>query len=78
MNSPIVSTFVDNIKVIGIKKPGYIKKVKLELVVTFEMANIKPISFYLRLKFKRNRVKKILKLSQLAYIDQILAKYHLD
>ena len=62
----------------SIKSSGHIKKVKLELAIAFEMADIRPISFYLRLKVERNRVKKILKLSQPAYIDKILAKYYLD
>lgn len=37
-----------------------------------------PISFYLGLKVERDRAKRTLKLSQPAYIDKILAKYHLD
>lgn len=78
INRPIVSTFVDNIKVIGIKGSGYIKRVKPELIIAFEIVDMDLISFYLRLKVKRNRVKKMLKLSQPAYIDKILTKYHLD
>ena len=37
-----------------------------------------PISLYLGLKIKKNHIKKILKLSQPAYIDKILAKYYLN
>lgn len=70
--------FVDNIKVIGIKGSGHIKRVKPELIIAFEIVDMDLISFYLRLKVKRNRVKKMLKLSQPAYIDKILTKYHLD
>lgn len=36
------------------------------------------ISFYLGLKFEKDCIKKILKLSQPVYIDKILARYHLD
>lgn len=42
------------------------------------MVDMGPISFYLGLKFESDCQNKILKLSQPAYIDKILAKYHLD
>lgn len=58
----IINIFVDNIKVIDIKRLGYIEKVKLKLVAAFKIIDINPISFYLRLKVKRNQAKKILKL----------------
>ncbi len=69
---------VDDIKVMGVKRSGHIKKVKYELAPAFEIVDMGPISFYLGLKVKRNRQNKTLKLSQPAYIDKILAKYHLD
>lgn len=71
----IVSTFLDNIKVIGVKRSVYIEKVKLEHTVAFEMLYMGPINFYSRPKFEKNKVKKTLKLIQLVYIDKILAKY---
>ncbi len=69
---------MDDIKVMGIKGLGHIEKIKLELAATFKMADIGSISFYLRLKVERDQAKEMLKLSQPAYIDKILAKYHLD
>lgn len=78
INKPIVNTFVDDIKVIRVKRSGYIKKVKRELALTFEMIDIGPISFYLGLKVERNQAKKTLKLLQPAYIDKILTKYHIN
>lgn len=78
INGWIVSTFVDDIKVMGVKRSSYIERVKLELAAAFEMADIGLISFYLGLKVERNRAKKTLKLSQTAYIDKILAKYRFD
>ncbi len=77
INGPIMSTFVDNIKVMGQKNSGQIEKVQAKLVATFEMVDIGPISFYLRLKVERNRQKQLLKLSQSTYIEKILEKYHL-
>ncbi len=63
INRPIVSIFVDDIKVIGIKRLGHIKKVKRELASVFEMIDIWPISFGLGLKIERDRQKKTLNLS---------------
>lgn len=42
------------------------------------MVEMGPISFYLGLKVSQHREKKTLKLFQLAYIDKILTKFHLD
>lgn len=46
----------------GVKKFGHIKKIKIKLAAAFEIVNICPISFHLRLKMKKNQIKKILKL----------------
>lgn len=78
INGPIVSTFVDEIKVMGVEVSGYIEKVKQELATAFEMIDIGPISFYLDLKVEKDCEKKILKLSQPVYIEKILAKYYLN
>lgn len=61
-----------------VKKLQVIKQVKKELAVAFDVIDMGPISFYLGLKVERNRIKKILKLSQPAYINKILAKYQLN
>ncbi len=78
IHDPIISTFMDDIKVMGVKGLGHIEKEKHKLATAFEMVDMGPISFYLDLKVKRNRQNKTLKLSQPTYIDKILAKYHLD
>lgn len=54
INGPIVSIFINDIKAIGIKRLGHIKKVKLKLVAAFEIVNIGPISFYIELNVKRD------------------------
>ena len=54
-NGPIISTFVDNIKIIALTESGIIQQVKAELTVAFLMVDMGPISFYLRLKVERNR-----------------------
>lgn len=55
-----------------------IERVKKELAAAFEMVDMGPISFYLGLKVDRDREKGHSSFLQPAYIDKILAKYHLD
>lgn len=76
INDPIVSIFVDDIKVIGTKESGHIKRVKAKLSAAFEMVDMSPISFYLGLKVEKDRQKQSLKLFEPAYIEKILEKYH--
>ena len=78
IQGPIVSTFVDDIKIMEVKGSRVIEQVKKELAAAFDIVDMGSISFYLGLKVEKNPIKKILKLSQPAYIDKILAKYHLD
>ena len=62
----------------GVKGSEVIEQVKRELAAAFDMIDMGPISFYFGLKVEKDCIKKILKLSQPAYIDKILTKYHLD
>lgn len=50
INRSIVSTFVDDIKIMRVKDSGIITRLKQELTKTFEIADIRPINFYLGLK----------------------------
>lgn len=77
LNGPIVSTFVDDIKIMGIKGNSFIARVKAELVAAFLMVDMGPISFYLGLKTTRDQEKKTIKLSQPAYIEKVFEKFHL-
>lgn len=63
IDSLIVNTFVNNVKVMTVQKLDHIKKINHKYDTTFEMVNIKPINFYLKLKNERNRKKNMLKLS---------------
>lgn len=76
-NGPIVITFVDDIKIMAPKESGFIQRVKAELIVAFSMMDMGSISFYLGLKVERNREEQTIKLSQPAYIDKVLNKFHL-
>lgn len=77
-NSLVVSTFVDDIQIMALKKSGLIEHIKAKLTFAFVIANMSPISFYLGLKEERNQKQKMIKLSQPAYIDKVLAKFHLN
>lgn len=73
----IVSTFVDDIKILGSKGSGVIDRVKAELTYAFEMFDMGEISFYLRIRVNRDRKQHTIKLSQPAYIEKVLQKFHL-
>lgn len=60
------------------KGSGHISRVKSELAAAFSMVDMRPISFYLGLKVQRDRGKRTIKLSQPAYIDKVLSRFHLD
>lgn len=78
LNGPVVSRFVNDIKVMALKKSGIIQRVKAELAAAFSMVDMGPINFYLGLKVEQDRAKRTIKLSQPASIDKVLSKFHLD
>lgn len=78
LNSLIISIFINNIKIMALKKSGIIKRMKAELTIAFLMVDMKSIIFYFGLKVERNREKQIIKLFQLIYIDKILNKFYLN
>ena len=78
LDGPIVSIFVDNIKIMAPKKSEMIERVKLELPFAFFMINMGPISFYLGLKVQQDRENWMIKLSQPAYINKVLNKFQLN
>lgn len=78
LDGPVVSTFVDDIKIMASKESGMIERVKSKLTSAFSMVNMGPISFYLGLKVQRDRENRTIKLSQPAYIDKVLSKFHLN
>lgn len=63
LNGPIVSTFVNDIKIMAPKESGIIQRVKAELIVVFSMVDMGSISFYLGLKVEKNREEQTIKLS---------------
>lgn len=54
INSPIVSSFVNNIKIMGAINFEVISWVNEELTVVFKMIDIESISFYLNLKVSQD------------------------
>lgn len=63
-----MSTFVNDIKIIGVKDSKVISREKEKLIATFGMVDMEPISLYLGLKISQNRKKKMFKLFQPMYI----------
>lgn len=78
LNGLIISTFINNIKVMASKKSGIIKYVKAAIAVVFSMIHMSPISFNLGLKLEQNRGKRIIKLLHPVYINKVLSKFHFD
>lgn len=61
-----------------LKESGIIWQVKVELVSTFSIIDMGPISFYFILKIEQDCKKKNIKLSQPTYIDKVFIRFHLD
>lgn len=77
LDGPVISIFVDDIKIMAPKASGIIQQVKAELAAAFSMVDMGPISFYLGLKVERNRQEQTIKLSQPTYINKVLSRFHL-
>ena len=78
IKGPIVTSFVDDLNIIGPKGSPMISEVKKQLNIAFKIVDIDPISHYLGLKIERNRVNRTIKLSQPAYIEMVLEKFHMQ
>ena len=78
INGPIISIFVDDIKIVGCKRSGTTEKGKRELTSAFSMVDMGPISFYLGLKFEQDCKRKTINLFQPVYINKVVQKFHLD
>ena len=63
LNGPVVSTFVDDIKIMAPKRSEITQRVKMELTSAFSIVDMSPISFYLGLKVERDQEKRTIKLS---------------
>ncbi len=78
LNGPLVSKFVDHIKIMAPTRSGFIEKVKAKLVSAFQILDMGLISFYLGLRVDRNKEEKTFKLNQPAYIEKVFPKFFLD
>ena len=61
LNWLVVNAFVDDIKIMTVKRSEMMKAVKAKLTSTFLMIDINPICFYLGLKMERDREKQTIK-----------------
>lgn len=78
LDGPVVSIFINNIKIITSKNGKIIREVQLELTFAFFMIDIGSISFYLSLKLQQDSKNKFIKLLQPAYINKVFNKFNLD
>ena len=54
LDGPIISTFFDNINIMGLNKSGFIHKIKDELTTALSIIDMNSISFYLGLKVEHD------------------------
>lgn len=78
LNGPVVSMFVDDIKIMAPKESEITQRMKTKLTTAFSIIDMGPISFYLGLKVVQNRTNQMIKLLQPAYIDKVLLRFHLN
>ena len=78
IRGPIVTSFVDDLNIIGPKGSPMISEVKKQLNIAFKLVDMGPISHYLGLKVERNRDNRTIKLSQSTYIEKVLEKFHMQ
>lgn len=62
LKDPVLSVFVDDIKIMAPKGSGMFGGVKVELTAAFSMVDIEPISFYLELRVDQDQKQKTIKL----------------
>lgn len=72
LDKPVLSIFLDNIKIMTSKESGHISWVQAEFATAFFIVDMKTISFYLGLKINYNWENQKIKLSQSAYINKVL------
>ena len=78
IRGPIVTSFVDDLNIIGPKGSPMISEVKKQLNIAFKMVDMGSISHYLGLNVERNRDNRTIKLSQSSYIEKVLEKFHMQ
>lgn len=78
IEEPLISLWVDDLNLFTPAGSSWMKRMKDELSAGFKMVDMGPVQFYLGLKVDRDRVKRTIKLSQPAYIEKMLHKFHLQ
>lgn len=62
IQKPIITTFIDDLKIFVFAKSGIMKQIKREWAVTFDIVDIRPLAFYVNLKITHNYKQKTIKL----------------
>ena len=69
--------YMDDILLIG-NDVGMLSTVKVELANTFDMKDLGEASYILGIKLFRDRNRRIMGLSQVAYIEKVLSRFSMD
>lgn len=75
MCDAIVTTFVNDLNIFALRKSKIISQIKSELAPAFNMTDMRPFAFYVRLKVTQDWKKKTIKFSQPGYIKKLLDCY---
>lgn len=77
INSLIITIFIDNLNIFALYGNGIISYIKSERTKAFEIVDMEPLAFYIRLKVTWNWEKQTIKLFQLGYIEKLLDFYNM-
>lgn len=72
VHGPIITIFINDLNIFAPHGNGFISQIKSELVVIFDMVDIKPLAFHIGLKVTQDWEKIIIKLFQPEYIEKPL------
>lgn len=72
---PIITIFIDDLNIFVSRRSGFISQIKNKLAALFDIVEMGPLAFYVRLKVTQNREKRTIKLSQPGYIKKLLDRH---
>ena len=71
----IVSVYVNNIQILGLKGSRYIANLKKKLYKKFVITNLDLYLYYLGMKIQRDRMTRIVRITQTTYLKKVLARF---
>ena len=68
---PIITTFINALNIFTLPSSRIMKRIKEKLVMAFDIVDVGPLAFDVRLKVTRNCEQKTIKLSQFSNIEKL-------